>query len=112
MSYTDHAAEARSNSRVAAAATRRAKRDAEEAERFYLLARQLRRSAARLTTQPWLWGPGYTPAELERNAVSWTRTGDVYLRASFHSTENAEFYRDLAARYREMAERHALQVAV
>jgi hypothetical protein len=107
MTYTDHAAEARSNSRRAAAATRRAKRDAQEAERFYLLAAELRRQAAWLTGRPSLWDESYTPAELERRARSWTRNGDTYLRGSFRADDSAVFYKGIAASYRKMAASHA-----
>jgi hypothetical protein len=113
MSYTDLAAQARSYASTAAAATRRAERDAREAEKFYRTAAGMRRRAARLTQDPQLWHPEslHTPAQYEAQAASWTKTADVYLRSSWRATASAEFYRGLAARYRAMAARQAATLA-
>lgn len=112
MTYTDHKAEARKYSATAAAATRRAEREAHQAQDSYETAERVARQAAWLTGRSDLWDLDWTPAELESRVRSWVKMGDVYLRSSFHATSQADFYKDLAARYREMAERHALQVAV
>ena len=104
----DHAKQATSYSRTASAATRRAERDAATAAKFYALAADQRRRAARLATQSWAYStPGYTPATVEDEARCWAKTGDVMLRASFHATKMAAHYRRLAASYRGMAKRQA-----
>ena len=111
MSYTDHAATARSYVATAAQSTRRAKRDAQTAADFYALADSWKRHAAWYTSHPDLVR-SETAAHCEQNARSWGRSADAMLRSSFHATRTAQFYRELAAKYREMAARHALQVAV
>lgn len=108
---TDHRAEARSHSARAAAATRRARRDAERAASYYDTAASVTDSAAWLARHPDLHQDGYTPAELEDRARSWETVADSMLRASFHATRTATFYRDLAARYREMADARDARMA-
>jgi hypothetical protein len=104
MTYTgnDLAAQARSYSSTASAATRRADREAERAADFYRTAATVRGQARWLAGRPELWDHNYTPAELDAQARQWTRLGDSFLRASFDATASAEFYRDLAASYRQM----------
>lgn len=107
---TDHAATARSYSRTASAATKRAEAAAHDAQSFYDTAAHNRRLAAQLTARPSGWMPeiGYTPARFEADARSWERSADSCLRHSFHATDSAAHYRELAARYREL---HARRVA-
>ncbi len=114
MSYTDHAAQARSYSRTASAATRRAERAAHQAQGWYTEAAHQRRLAASLTRAPWRWLPeiGYTPAAHEDQARTWERLGDTYLRMSFSATSSAAHYRELAASYRTMAAERAARLAV
>lgn len=100
---TNHHATAASYSAQAGGQTRRAKRDAELAAEFYGHAAATTTQAAQLTRRPEFWTGYYNPAELEARAASWTRAADTMLRASFHATAAAQLYRDLAARYREMA---------
>jgi|SRR3974390_2499398 len=106
MSYTDHAAQARSYASTAAAATRRAEREARNADESYRHAARKRREAARLTRNPASWMPeyGHIPAEHEREAATFVRIGDLYLHSSFRETGQAARYRELAARYRAMAQ--------
>lgn len=111
MTHTDYAAEARSASATAASFTRRAEREAGQAASAYVHASRYLRSAAQLAECPGSWRTWLNPATEEAKADSWTRTGDVYLRATFHSTGQAEFYRDLAARYRELRDRRAASLA-
>lgn len=103
MTYTDHSAEARKYSATAAGATRRAEREARQAQDCYETAERVARQAAWLTGRSEMWDLDWTPAELESRVRSWVRMGDTYLRASFHATGMAEFYKGLAARYRTMA---------
>ncbi len=112
MSYTDHARQATSCSRVASAATRRAARSARQAQTAYIAAGQRGRMAARLTQDPARWLPqaGYTPAALEAEARCWLSMADSYLRQSFSATAAAGYYRELAARYRELATRRAVRL--
>jgi hypothetical protein len=113
MTYTDLAAQARSYSRTASAATRRAERDAHRAQAYYTEAAHWARLAAMLTQQPQRWLPeiGYTPASQDDTAREYIRLGDTFLRRSFSATDSAAFYRDLAARYREMAAKRAARMA-
>jgi hypothetical protein len=114
MSYTDHAAQARSYSRTASAATRKAESEAHKAQGWYLAAAQQRRLAALLTSRgPGNWYPeaGYTPAALEDEVRAFERLGDSYLRSSFSATGSAAHYRDLAASYRDMAASQAGRLA-
>lgn len=108
MTYTDYAAQARSYAATAAAATRRARRDAKLAEDAYRAAADRRQLAAWLTVRPGFWDLALstTPADADAAAATWTRIGDTYLQGSFASTDNARFYRDLAARYRVLAARY------
>lgn len=103
----DHAASARSHSSTASAATRRAERNALEADEYYRLAARSLGRAVWLTARPDLWSIqySYTPAHLESDARNWEKLGDLYLRSSFRATDSAEFYRDLAAKYRAMRDR-------
>jgi hypothetical protein len=109
MTYTgtDHGKQATSYSRTASAATRRAKRDAHQAAECYATAGEARSYGSWVTQHPDLWGLGCAPAVLDARARSWTRTGDTYLRASWNATVSAEFYRELAGRYRALAARRA-----
>lgn len=113
MTYTDLAAQATSYSRTASAATRRAEREAHQAQHFYDQAARQLRLAASLTQQPRRWMPeaDYTPARFETDARSWARLADSFLRSSFRATESAAFYRDLAGRYREMHARRMASMA-
>jgi hypothetical protein len=107
MSYTDYAAEARSASATASNATRRAKRDAGLAAQQYARAAEAARLARQLTAHPELGRETgfFTPAHQEGHAATLTRLGDVYLRSSWRETGQAEFYRDLAGRYRALRDR-------
>ncbi len=111
MSYysNDSRREATSASRKAGNFTRRAEREARQAEEFYQTAAKAWREARWLTRRPDMWDTAlrYTPAEVETRARCWERIGNTYLRASFHTTGLAAFYRDLAARYRANAARYA-----
>jgi hypothetical protein len=113
MTYTgnDLAAQARSYSSTASAATRRADREAERAAGFYRTAATVRGQARWLASRPDRWTADYTPAELDAQARSWTRLGDTFLRTSFGATASAEFYRDLAASYRGMQARREASMA-
>jgi hypothetical protein len=109
---TGHAASARSYSRTAGNATRRAEREARSAAECYATAAECARYAAWSARRSDMWGDGFaSPAELEDRVRSWTRMGDSYLRASWNATESAGFYRELAARYREMDARRAASMS-
>jgi hypothetical protein len=113
MTYTDYAAQARSYQSVAAAATRRAKRDAEVAAQCYALAGEARRTERWLTQAPELWRPDihYTPADYERRQASHVRLAGVFLRSSFRESGSAQFYRELAGRYRAMEAKRTARLA-
>jgi hypothetical protein len=111
MTYTDHSREARKYSATAAAATRRAERQAREADSAYRQAAAMDRQAAWLTQRPDLCDRDYTPAMFEGRARSWVLMGNSCLRASFRATDSAVFYVELAASYRQMAKRQAERMA-
>ena len=96
-------------SRRAGVFTRRAERDARQAEEFYQEAAKQWRHARWLTRRPSLWDAElrYTPADIEANARCWERLGHTYLRSSFHDTWMAESYKATAAGYRATAARLA-----
>jgi hypothetical protein len=104
---TDYAAQARSYSATAAAATRRARKDAAFSADQYESAAHNSWRASAMTKRPMNSRSLELAAHYESQARSDTRVGDTYLRASFHADGLAEFYRGLAARYREMAARQA-----
>jgi hypothetical protein len=99
MIMTDRLAEARSARSTAAAHTRRGRADAQRAEDAYETAARWDHLARQLTKCPGMWSGDYNPGQLEANARSWAKTGDIYLRSSFRSDRYAEFYRHLGARY-------------
>lgn len=103
---TDHTATARSYSRTASSATRRAEREARLASQMYVAAGQKAQHARWLTGRPELERDDMTAARYETDARSFARMGDTYLQGSFRATDSATFYRDLAASYREMAARY------
>lgn len=107
---TAHDAQARSYASTAAAATRRAARDAQTAAEGYRDAARALRSARWLTRHPELQraSTGHTPAQLEHTARVHTAWADSWLRMSWNATDSAEHYRQLAASYRGM---HAGQLA-
>ena len=109
--YTDHAAEARSHQSTAAAATRRAAREARQAADCYEQAALVRTQVAWLTARPDLWDADYHPAELEARVASWEKLGGIYLRASWAADKSAAFYRRLGGQYRDMAARQAARLA-
>lgn len=110
--FTDHAAQARSYSATAAAATRRAARQARMAEQMYSAEQNKLRHARWLTSRPGLWdGASFTPARYEADALSFRRMGDMYVKSSFRATDSATFYREMAAKYRDMAARQAARLA-
>lgn len=102
MTYTDYAAQARSYSATAAAATRRARKEAAYAADNYDLAAHDRWRASAMAQRPMNSRSLELAAHYEDRARMFTRTADASLRHSFHATGNAEFYRELAGRYREM----------
>lgn len=108
---TDHQAQARSYSATAGAYTREAERDAGRSATAYLQASRYLRSAGFLAGQPGLWRPWHNPATDEAQACALVRTGDTYLRTSFHATRMAAHYRELAARYRELHARRTASLA-
>ena len=112
MTYTDHRSQARSYSATAAAATKRAEREAQRSADAYRSATQMARQAEQLTRSPRLWDASYNPAELEARSRSWASIGDTYLRSSFRATESAAFYAGLAASYRDMAKRYDYPIMV
>ena len=108
---TDFEATASGYRREADRDSRRARRDAEQADRFYGLARETSRNAAWCARRPDLWEHNWTPADIEAHARSWERLGDTYLRSSWHATESARFYRRLARTYDDMGAIRAQRVS-
>ena len=106
MSTKDYAAQARSYRSTAAAFTVRATRDARFAEQEYARADWARRHALWLTQRLHLNRPEekyLSPAWYEQMAATSTRLADSMLQGSWKDDENAAFYRQLAATYRQMA---------
>lgn len=97
MSYTEYCKQqAATSSRRAGNCTRRAEKYAREAAEFYTTARRW----ARMARRPMI---SQFAIDYDRNAATWTRIGDTFLRMSFRETERAAEELARAARLRAEA---------